>query len=92
MTSLSASRLPMADVVRGVFKLLAGDGCTVLPTAFARSHLAQAVVLVVARGAESCGILRHSVDKFRFSSLSAVQARATWRSDRAAPGGNKTVP
>lgn len=40
MISSPASRLPVAEVGKGVFKLLAGDGCAVLPTAFARSHLA----------------------------------------------------
>jgi hypothetical protein len=44
MISAPASRLPIGDVVKGVFRLLAGDGCPVLPTAFARSHLAHVVV------------------------------------------------
>jgi len=52
MISAPASRLPIADVVKGVFKLLAGDGRAILPTAFARSHLAQAVVRPVHNLAE----------------------------------------
>ena len=44
MISASASRLPIGDVGKGVLKLLAGNGCAVLPKASARSHLAQAVV------------------------------------------------
>ena len=50
MISAPASHLPMADVVKDVCKLLAGGGCTVLPEGFARSHLAQVVGLVIARG------------------------------------------
>jgi hypothetical protein len=41
MISDPANRLPFADFVKGVFKLLGGDGCAVLPEAFARGHLAQ---------------------------------------------------
>jgi hypothetical protein len=52
MISAPASRLPIADVVKGIFKLLAGDGYAVLPTAFARSHLAQVVVRPVHNLAE----------------------------------------
>jgi len=52
MISAPASRLPIADVVKGVFKLLAGDECAVLPTAFARNHLAQAIVRPVHNVAE----------------------------------------
>ena len=44
MISAPASRVAMADVVKGIFKLSAGDGCAVLPKAFARRHLAQVVV------------------------------------------------
>ena len=47
---------------------------------------------LVARGRESCGMVQHSVDRIRFSSLSAVQARATRRSGRATAGGKKVVP
>jgi len=50
MISAPASHLPMADVVKDVCKLLAGDGCALLPTAFARSHLGQVAVIVIARG------------------------------------------
>jgi hypothetical protein len=52
MISAPASRLPIADVVKGVFKLLAGDGGAVLPRAFARRHLAQVVVRAVYNLAE----------------------------------------
>jgi hypothetical protein len=50
MFSTQASRLPIADAAKDVFKVLAGEGCTVLRTAFARSHLAQVAVMVIARG------------------------------------------
>ena len=53
MISAPASRLPIAEVVKGVFKLLAGDGCAVLPTALARRHLAQVVVRSVHNLAEA---------------------------------------
>ena len=36
MISAPASRLPIADVVKGIFKLLTGDGCAGLPKAFLR--------------------------------------------------------
>lgn len=38
-----AGRLPIADVVTGVFKRLAGDRFAVLPKAFALGHLTQVV-------------------------------------------------
>src|ERR1035441_625027 len=52
MPSAPANRLPIADVLKGVFKQLAGDGCAVLPIASARSRLAQVVVRPVHNLAE----------------------------------------
>lgn len=43
MISAPSSHLPIGDVVKGVFKRLAGDEYAVLSEGFARSHLAQAV-------------------------------------------------
>ena len=52
MISAPARRNPVADVGKGVFKLLAGNGCAVLPKASARSHLAKVVVRAVYNLAE----------------------------------------
>jgi hypothetical protein len=43
MISAPASRLPIAEAVKGAFKLLTGDECAVLPNALARSYLGELV-------------------------------------------------
>ena len=44
--SCAAGHHQIADVVKGVFERLAGDGCAILPTAFARSHPAYAQFII----------------------------------------------